>query len=182
LTNNDLNLSHAEKICDLSNVLFEYLENSDSKYLKLETKLLRIAAKLHDVGVSISVKHAYKHGFYIIINSLIAGLTHKEILMVGYTVALSGKFDYKLADEYKDLLTKDDIAICKRLSVILCIAHKIDKYFYNSLTEVVIINEKDNLKLALPKISVKYMKDSLPVEMEESLKKCFSKKLSIVAL
>jgi len=182
LTNNDLNLSHAEKICDLSNVLFEYLENSDSKYLKLETKLLRISAKLHDVGVSISVKHAYKHGFYIIINSLIAGLTHKEILMVGYTVALSGKFDYKLADEYKDLLTKDDIAICKRLSVILCIAHKIDKYFYNSLTEVVIINEKDNLKLALPKISVKYMKDSLPVEMEESLKKCFSKKLSIVAL
>ena len=182
LTNNDLNLSHAEKICDLSNVLFEYLENSDSKYLKLETKLLRIAAKLHDVGVSISVKHANKHGFYIIINSLIAGLTHKEILMVGYTVALSGKFDYKLADEYKDLLTKDDIAICKRLSVILCIAHKIDKYFYNSLTEVVIINEKDNLKLALPKISVKYMKDSLPVEVEESLKKCFSKKLSIVAL
>ena len=174
LTTNDLNITHAEKISDLSHVLFEYLENPNSKYLKLENKLLRISAKLHDVGVSISVKHAYKHGFYIIINSLIAGLTHKEILMVGYTVALSGKFDYKLADEYKDLLTKDDIMICKRLSVILCIAHKIDKYFYNSLTEVVIINEKDNFKLALPKISVKYMKDSLPVEMDESFKKCFS--------
>ena len=182
LTTNDLNISHAEKISDLSCVLFEYLENPNSKDLKSEYKLLRIASKLHDVGVSISVKHSYKHGFYIIINSLIAGLTHKEILMVGYTIALSGKFDYKLADEYKDLLTKDDILICKRLSILLCLARKIDKYFYNSLTEVIIMNEKDAFKLALPKISVKYMKDSLPVEMEESFKKCFSKKLTIVAL
>lgn len=182
LTTNDLNIPHAEKISDLSCVLFEYLKNIDLKYSKVENKLLKISAKLHDVGVSISVKHAYKHGFYIIINSLIAGLTHKEILMVGYTVALSGKFDYKLSDEYKDVLTKDDIMTCKRLSIILCLAHKIDKYFYNSLTEVVIVNEKDNFKLALPKISVKYMKDSLPDEMEETFKKCFSKKLSIVAL
>ncbi|WP_366512071.1 hypothetical protein [Clostridium sp.] len=70
----------AEKICDLSTVLFECLKNLDSKYLKSEHKSLRISAKLHDVGVSISVKHAYKHEFYIIINSLIAELTHKEIL------------------------------------------------------------------------------------------------------
>ncbi|BCZ47878.1 exopolyphosphatase [Clostridium gelidum] len=182
LTTNDLNISHAEKISDLSCVLFEYLENPTSKDLKSEYKLLRISSKLHDVGVSISVKHSYKHGFYIIINSLIAVLTHKEILMVAYTVALSGKFDYKLADEYKYLLTKDDILICKRLSIILCIARKIDKYFYNSLTEVIIMNEKDNFKLSLPKLSVKYMKDSLPIEMEESFNKYFSKKLSIVAL
>jgi len=182
LTTNDLNITHAEKISDLSHVLFQYLENPNSKYFKFENKLLSISAKLHDVGVSVSVKHAYKHGFYIIVNSLIAGLTHREILMVAYTVALSGKFDYKLADEYKEILTKDDIMICKGLSVILCIAHKIDKYFYNSLTEVVIINEKDNFKLALPEISVKYMKDSLPVEMDESFKKCFDKNLSIVAL
>jgi len=182
LTTNDLNIIHAEKISDLSRVLYEYLKKSDSKYLKLENKLLRISAKLHDVGVSISVKHAYKHGFYIIINSLISGLTHREILMVGYTVALSGKFDYKLEDEYKELLTKDDILICKRLSIILCLSHKIDKYFYNSLTEVVIVNDKDVFKLALPEISVKYMKDSLPVEMQGSFKKCFDKNLLIVAL
>lgn len=182
LTNNDLNIPHAEKISDLSNAIFKYLENPNSKHINLERKLLRTSAKLHDVGISISVKHAYKHGFYIIVNSLIAGLTHKQILMAGYTVALSGKFDYKLADEYKDLLTKDDIMICKRLSILLCLAHKIDKYFYNSLTEVVIINEKDTFKLALPEVSVKYMKDSLPVEMDESFKKCFNKKLSIVTL
>ncbi|EKQ51334.1 MULTISPECIES: exopolyphosphatase [unclassified Clostridium] len=182
LINNDLNLPHAEKIQDLSNVLLEYLENSNNKFLELENKILKVAAKLHDVGVSISVKHAYKHGFYIIINSLIAGLTHKEILMAAYTVALSGKFDYKIVDEYRDLLSKDDVFICKRLSIILCLAHKIDKYFYNSLAEVVILNEKDSFNLALPESSVKYMKDSLPVEMDDSFKKSFDKKLSIVAL
>lgn len=182
LTNTDLNLAHAEKIQDLSRVLFDYLEQTDSMYFGLERKLLKVSAKLHDVGVSISVKHAYKHSFYIIINSFIAGLTHKEMLMAAYTVALSGKFDYKIADEYKDLLTKDDIIICKRLSIILCLAHKIDKYFYNSLAEVVILNEKDNFNLALPTHSVKYMKDSLPVEMDESFKKFFNKKLSVVPL
>lgn len=182
LTTNDLNIVHAEKIRDLSHVLFEYLVNPTSKYLNLENRLLSISAKLHDIGVSISVKSASKHGFYIIINSLISGLTHKELLMVGYTVALSGKFDYKLADEYKALLSKDDILICKRLSVILSLAHLIDKYFYNSLTEVIVINEKDNFKLALPEISVKYMKDSLPDEIDSLFKKCFSKKLSIVPL
>jgi exopolyphosphatase/guanosine-5'-triphosphate,3'-diphosphate pyrophosphatase len=182
LTTNDLNINHAEKICNLSNVLFKYLKNPNLKYLKLENKLLTISAKLHDVGVSISVKHSYKHSFYIIINSLIAGLTHKEILMVAYTVALSGKFDYKLIDEYKNVLSKDDIIICKRLSIILCLSHKIDKYFYNSLAEVVIINEKDTFKLALPEISIKYMKDSLPLEMQESFKKYFDRNLSIVTL
>jgi exopolyphosphatase/guanosine-5'-triphosphate,3'-diphosphate pyrophosphatase len=182
LTNNDLNITHADKIRDLCFVIYKYLENSNSKYSRLENKLLGIIAKLHDVGVSISVKHAYKHSFYIIINSLIAGLSHKEILMTAYSIALSGKFDYKIIDEYKDLLTKDQILICKRLSTILCLAHKIDKYFYNSLAEVVVINEKDNFKLAIPKASVKYMKDSLPVEMDESFKKCFDKKLCIIEL
>lgn len=182
LTNNDLNIPHAEKIRELSYVLFNYLKNLKSKDTTLENKLLGVSAKLHDLGVSISVKHAYKHSFYIAINSLISGLTHKEILMVGYTIALSGKFDYKLTDEYKDLLTKDDIMICKRLSILLCLAHKIDKYFYNSLAEVVIMNEKDAFKLALPKASVKYMKNSLPIEMDESFNKCFNKGLSIIAL
>ncbi|MFT8350292.1 exopolyphosphatase [Clostridium saccharoperbutylacetonicum] len=182
LTNNDLNITHADKIRDLCFVIYKYLENSSSKYSKTENKLLGIIAKLHDVGVSISVKHAYKHSFYIIINSLIAGLSHKEILMTAYSIALSGKFDYKIIDEYKDLLTKDQIIICKRLSTILCLAHKIDKYFYNSLAEVVIISEKDNFKLAIPKASVKYMKDSLPLEMDESFKKCFDKKLCIIEL
>lgn len=182
LTNNDLNIPHAEKIKELSYVLFNYLEDCNSKDIKLERKLLGVSAKLHDLGVSISVKHAYKHSFYIAINSLISGLTHKEILMASYAIALSGKFDYKLADEYKDLLSKDDVIICKKLSLLLCLAHKIDKYFYNSLAEVVIINEKDTFRLALPEISIKYMKDSLPVEMDESFKKCFNKKLSIIAL
>lgn len=182
LNSNDLNIPHAEKIRDLSYVFFRYLEKTDSKYLELENKLLGISAKLHDIGVTISVKHAYKHSFYIIINSLIPRLTHKEILMVAYTIALSGKLDYKLANEYKSLLTKDDIMICKRLSILLCLAHKIDKYFYNSLSEIIIINEKDYFKLALPKTSVKYMKDSLPVELGGSFKKYFNKKLSIIAL
>ncbi len=182
LTNNDLNITHARKISDLSQVLFSYLEDHNFKHLKLERKLLDVSAKLHDLGVTISVKHSYKHSFYIVINSLISGLTHKEILMVGYTIALSGKFDYKLADEYRELLNKDDIMICKRLSVLLCLAHKIDKYFYNSLAEIVILNEKSSFKIALSKSSVKYMKDSLPVEMDESFKKCFNKNLSIVAI
>ena len=182
LTNNDLNIVHARKISDLSQVLFNYLEDRNVKHLKLERKLLDVSAKLHDLGVTISVKHSYKHSFYITINSLISGLTHKEILMVGYTIALSGKFDYKLADEYRELLNKDDIMICKKLSVLLCLAHKIDKYFYNSLAEVIIRNEKDSFKIALSKSSAKYMKDSLPIEMNESFKKCFNKNLSIIAI
>ncbi|NRW25045.1 flagellar motor switch protein FliM [Clostridium beijerinckii] len=70
----------------------------------------------------------------------------------------------------------------QKISIILCLAHKIDKYFYNSLSEITIINQKDTFKLTLPKSSVKYMQDSLPVEMDESFKKCFNKKLSIIPL
>lgn len=178
----NLNISHAEKIRELSNIIFNYLKESNLDNIDLETKILNISAQLHDIGLSISVKHVYKHSFYILINSLLAGLSHKEILMVAYTVALSGKFDYKLSDEYKKFLSKDETLICKRISVILCIAHKIDKYFYNSLEEVTILNDKDFFKLALPRLSVQYMKDSLPIEMDESFKKCFNKKLSIIEL
>lgn len=175
LTNNDLDIAHADKIRDLSYILFEHLGNSSSHFYKLENKLLGVAAKLHDINVNVSKSHSYKQSFYLIIDSLISGLTHNEILMVSYTISLIGEFDYKLADKYSILLTSEESYICKRLSIILYLAHKIDKYFYNRLNEIVTIDENDDLKLALPE-------NNLPIKMYNNFKEYFDKKLYIAEL
>jgi len=170
ITNQGLNKEHSKKIWELCDLLSTKLELAS-----WEKKLLKVAAKLHDIGVNVSIKHNYKHSFYMILNSEICGLTHRSILMTSYIIALSGKLDMKLANDYKSLISKDDFSTCKKLSLLLIISNNLDRYFYDNLKDIEVSNNSERLKIKLPSSSVEYIEDYAGSDVKTAFKKAFDK-------
>ena len=111
----------------------------------------------------------------MILNSEICGLTHIEILMVSYIIALSGKLDMKLSLDYKPLISKDNFLICKKLSLLLVISNNLDRYFYDNLKDIEILNNSKSLKIMLPSSSVEYMEDYSGSDVKIAFQKSFEK-------
>jgi len=76
-------------------------------------KLLEVASLLHDIGISISYYEHHRHSFYIILNSRLAGFTHRETLLA--------------ETRYEKILLPGDIELWKKLSVFLKLAECLDR-------------------------------------------------------
>ncbi len=123
-----IRLNHANHVCHLALLIFDQLKplhglDDNAK------RLLRVASLLHDIGISVSFYDHFRHSFYIILNSRLNGLTHREILIIS-AVASSHSTDVYDEDwklPFKKLLSKDDIDIYKKLSVFLRISECLDR-------------------------------------------------------
>ncbi|MDF2877760.1 MAG: exopolyphosphatase [Clostridia bacterium] len=101
------------------------LDFSKSTYDKVEdaTKILRTAVMLHRIGVQVSCYDFHKHSFYMMLHADLNGLSHREILMVAYTILYHPKEEFEnLFYGYKDLLGEQDISMTQKLGVILKMA------------------------------------------------------------
>ncbi len=107
------------------------LHKIDNKY----KKELAIASKLLSIGSSINYYRQNEHSFYLIINSLNYGYTHKEKLLIAFIVLYQNKKLPRESElkEYLQLLP--DLDTIKWLSFILalckCLHKNLDKSQYN---------------------------------------------------
>lgn len=124
----DENTKNAEHIYDLALQLYTQLKVLH-KLPKGYIKILRTAALLHNTGNRISYYDHHKHSRYIILNSKISGLSHKDIIMAAFTSELHRKKDINLADllPYKDIITSEDVCIIYQLGVLLRISASLDR-------------------------------------------------------
>ena len=174
ITNQNLDKKHSERVLYLSTLVYNNLLSNDANY-----RLLKAASMLHDIGTYISFNKHYNHSFYMILNSHISGLTHKELLMVSYTVALSGKNDFKLSSRYKTLLTSENIYTCHKLSTILSLAHKIEKYFTGNIENINIL-PNNLLQIQLPLSDSTSINETIGSNIRFGLMDYFNTKLEII--
>lgn len=131
------NLAHAEQVYNLSAKLFKELKVLH-KLPRAYVKPLRTASMLHDAGNRIKYYNHHKHSAYIILNSNIFGLTHKETIMAAFMASMHRKGDI-LPNEimaYRDILTQDDFDAVKKLGVIICIAESLDRGMSGAVTDI----------------------------------------------
>ncbi|MDR3293617.1 MAG: Ppx/GppA family phosphatase [Clostridiales bacterium] len=128
LHNYNMNIPHAEHVYNLSVQLFKQLKVLH-KLPRMYIKVLRAAALLHDTGSIVKYYDHHIHSEYIILNSGLNGIAHKDIVMASYVAALHRKADNieMSFDKYKDLLSEDDLDAVKKLGVILRIAESFDR-------------------------------------------------------
>ena len=83
---------------------------------------------LHDCGTSINYQNHHKHSLYIILNSFINELTHKEHLMSA-AIAASHRFNnYHLPlAQFSYLINKLDIDIINKIGALVKIAEGLDR-------------------------------------------------------
>lgn len=124
----DVNIPHAEQVCNLAIQLYKQLRVLH-KLPRQYVKVLRIAALLHDSGLRVKFYDRYRHSFYFILNSNLYGVSHRDLVLAAFVAHGTRKDEFNAAEwnKYKDLLKEEDLVAVLRLGVILRIAESLDR-------------------------------------------------------
>lgn len=133
----DINIPHAEHVFDLSMQLFRQLKVLH-KLPRVYMRVLKIAALLHDSGMRIKYYNHQRHSSYIILNSNIYGVPHKDIVLASFVAGGHRKAEFNREDllHYKDLLTPLDLDAIRKLSVILRMSESFDRSMSGAVTGI----------------------------------------------
>ena len=124
----DCEEKHVEHVVNLSIQLFKQLRVLH-KFPRQYLKILKVAAMLHDCGMRIKYYNHQRHSWYMILNSTLYGVTHREIVLAAFTACCHKKEDINAYDwaRYRDIVSEDDLEIVKKLGVMLRIAESLDR-------------------------------------------------------
>ena len=116
--------THSKHITELALTMFDAwkdLHKLDKDY----RKLLKTAALLHDIGITINFYSHARHSAYMIQNAQIFGLSHREQLI---TSAIAGwhngiSKNYFRDRNYKELLNENHWQAINKLALLLSLIH-----------------------------------------------------------
>jgi len=143
-----LNKHHARHVWFLSQTLFEQLILLH-KIEASQVNILKTAALLHDCGINVNYYDHHLHSLYIILNSHINGLSHRELIMAAYTAAYHRKNNVKISEAHLSLLDYNDVGVIRKLGVILQIAEALDRRMQANVKRIDCQLEEDNVTLKL---------------------------------
>ncbi|NTV90501.1 MAG: Ppx/GppA family phosphatase [Clostridiales bacterium] len=178
LKNYEINIIHANHVWKMAQQL--YLKLQDELGIdKSCGNILKTAALLHDCGIRISYYDHHKHSFYMILNSRIKGLTHRELIMAAEVALLHRKDEEKLAAPYRTILNSGDAETIKKLGAILRIAESLDRRQNGNIRWLETCCDKDSIRITIaakvkPNLEIR---DALSAD--QVFRKVFKKKLSI---
>lgn len=179
LLNYKIDLNHPNHVWMLTQTLYNGL-NTIANIEINSYKILKTAAMLHDIGILISYFDHHKHSSYMIANSKINGLTHKEQLMASYIAALHRKNEFKIDLKlYQNLITKQDLEIVDKLSIILRICESLDGCLNGNIKMVSCSIELDTVTISVDAKTDPILEISAAIDCSSSFKKIYNKKLVI---
>lgn len=163
--------------------LMESLYNQLNPLLKLTInpyKVIKAASLLHDCGININYYDHHKHSFYMILNSNINGLTHKEQLMAAYIAANHRRNNFKVSTEYMDkILSGEDIATIEKLSILLRISESLDTGMNSNVDGIQCSFESGNVVIKVQAKSDPLLEIHDALEAAPAFKKIFNRSLVI---
>lgn len=149
LSSHDINRDHAEHVYRLTDKLFDHLKplhNLDDSY----KNILKTAALLHDCGISVRYYNHHKHSFYIIINSQINGLSHKELLMSAYVAAFHRNNDFDISIcQFSGIINRLDAEEIRKIGVLLRLAEGLDRSMVGIVKDINCEIKEDSVILKL---------------------------------
>ena len=142
-----VNQPHALNVYKLTSLLFENLKplhhlNGDF------SRIIKTATLLHDCGLSIRYYDHHKHSFYIILNSEINGLSHKELILSAYTASAhcDGQCDMNIF-QFHGIINKMDLVNVEKIGCLLRIAESLDKSMSGLVKDILFTIENDSVTL-----------------------------------
>ncbi|GAE87313.1 Ppx/GppA phosphatase family protein [Acetivibrio straminisolvens] len=172
--------NHAKHVCFLALSMFDQLKPLHN-YGDDVRKLLEVASLLHDIGISISYYEHHRHSFYIILNSRLTGLNHRETLLTAAIAASHSDDNFKedWQRRYEKILLPEDIELWEKLSVFLKLAECLDR------SEMAVIKSLecqvlgDTVKIQTIRDGDAELEISLANEHSNTFRKAFGKSLSV---
>lgn len=120
--------AHTEQTVMLAVQLFKQLRVLH-KFPRQYLKILKIAAFLYETGKNVGFYNYEKHSAYVILNSNIYGVSHRELVMASFVATSTGIDDINAQDwnRYRDLLVDEDVDAVRKMGVMLRIATALDR-------------------------------------------------------
>ncbi len=164
LTRHDMNIRHAEHVANLTEKMFIGLEAAhrlDRTYLPV----VHTAAMLHDIGMSIRYYDHEKHSFYIIINSDVNGLNHKEILLASYAAMFHRKVEHDLSmANFSHILNRLDVNNSEKIGILIALSESFERNVNGVIYDVKTEVTKDSI------IIRPYSEEDIDLEIYEAYK------------
>jgi exopolyphosphatase/guanosine-5'-triphosphate,3'-diphosphate pyrophosphatase len=177
----DLHREHAYHVWWLLNRLCRQLASILKTTEKPPHKVIKTAALLHDAGINISYYNHHRHSFYMILNSSIHGVSHKELLMSAFVAALYRKDDFKInTNEYMMLLNNGDVALIRQLSVLLKICEGLDRRLHRNIKDIQCAIDQDTVVMKLAAKGDARLEIREAMDCYAGFERAFGKKLSII--
>lgn len=125
LSRHNVDKERAENLYRLTKEIYNGMNGVHKDWQGLES-IIKVSSKLRDVGLSVRFYNHDRHNFYIISNSEINGIDHRQIIMS----ALAATFSNGLAKEtpllqYGQLINRMDLAMVYDIGICLSIAEKL---------------------------------------------------------
>lgn len=119
---------HVTQVVNLSVQLFKQLRVLH-KFPRQYLKTLKVAATMHAIGKNIKFYSYQMHSWYMILNANLYGITHRDIVLAAFTVALHKTEDISQAEwaKYKDLVSDADLDTVRKLGLMLRLADSLDR-------------------------------------------------------
>lgn len=166
LNNYNLDIDHARRVYQITYALFEQLRglaNIKGDY----AKVLKAASMMHDVGMALNFYQQNEHVFYVLVNSELHGLSHRELVMSAY--AASNQFNSKrhyAGPRFKIFLEEKDEEALKGIGLLIRIARSLDRSMSGLIQDVSCEIEKD-------KVIIKTLaKGNIELEILDALRYC----------
>lgn len=174
-----VNKVHGNHVRDLSLSLFDQLQPLH-QLEEEDRRLLSIGALLHDIGHYVDQTHHDRHGYYLMLNSRINGLTHREQVMCAFILLMHHELKDKVdLTPYRGMMSKGDWEVVRILSVCLQIAEKLDRSQRGLVTGVVCTLGQERVEVLVQGQGDISLEMTAAQTSEGNFKKVFGKKLSL---
>lgn len=145
LNNYNLDVTHARTIYRISSSLYRQLKDL-ARISGDYDKVLKAAAMMHDVGTALNFYQQNEHLFYMLVNSELHGLSHRELVMSAY--ASSNQFSSKrqyAGVRFRVFLTDKDEHALKCIGLLIRIARSLDRSMSGMIQDVICQIERDKV-------------------------------------
>ncbi|GFZ31561.1 exopolyphosphatase [Clostridium zeae] len=145
----NINKKHAEKVYSITKKLFEELKPIH-KLGDEYNNIIKTASLLHDCGISIRYYDHHIHSFYIILNSGISGLSHRELLMSALVASMHRNNNYQLPFiKFTSIINRLDIEAVESIGILLRIAEGLDRSLEGAVIDFDVSISDETINLIL---------------------------------
>lgn len=143
--------------------------------------ILYAAAMLHRIGVQVNYYHYDMHTFYLIVNSSLYGLTHRDIIMTAAVASFKNRNKLrKMCGPYRSILSENDLTLAARLGVFVRLAAALDRRHDARIANVRMDTDGQALSVYLPADADADLEMAAAQSLAPLVKKIFNLNLIIV--
>lgn len=172
---------HVDQVVSLSVQLFKQLRVLH-KFPRQYLRVLKVAAYLYDTGKKIGFYNFEKNSAYVVLNSNLYGISHREIAMASFVASCTGIDDVNQLDwaRYRDLLTDEDIDSVRKMGIMLRIASCLDRSMSSLVTGVNCDILGDSVIMKTETAGDASLEINSALEVGSDFRKIFKKNLEIL--